>query len=316
MKRVWFLVGFLILGLWVSAACAGEWWILTEEGVKQVLDPQKLTVLKPGEVWRDPYLGMEFVWVPGGCFEMGCGPWDGDCHDNEKPVHEVCVDGFWMGRYEVTVGQFRRFVEETGYRTEAERSGGCLIWDGKKWKFDKGASWRNPGFSQGDDHPVVCVSWEDAKAFAKWLSKKTGYRFRLPTEAEWEYACRSGGRKVKYGTKTGDLSHDLANYWKIGGRDRWKYTSPVGSFPPNELGLYDMSGNVWEWCEDRYDANYYARSPRNNPKGPSKGKFRVVRGGSWGLNPRDLRCADRVWGGPGYRGDLQGLRLVRPVASQ
>ncbi len=177
MRRKWVLAWGLVLGLLVSAAMSGEWWILTEEGVKRVVDPQKLTVLKPGYVWRDPYLKMEFVWVPGGCFEMGCGPWDGDCEDDEKPVHEVCVDGFWMGRYEVTVGQFRRFVSETGYRTEAERSGGCWFWDGK-WKFDKRASWRNPGFSQREDHPVVCVSWEDAKAFAKWLSRKTGYPFR------------------------------------------------------------------------------------------------------------------------------------------
>jgi len=128
----------------------------------------------------------------------------------------------------VTFEQYDRFCEETGRRKPDDR-----------------------GWGRGR-RPVINVSWNDAKAFAKWLSRKTGRTFRLPTEAEWEYACRSGGKKVKYATSTGRLSHDLANYDGTGGRDRWKYISPVGSFAPNSLGLYDMSGNVWEWCEDWY----------------------------------------------------------------
>ena len=128
----------------------------------------------------------------------------------------------------MTFEQYDRFCEETGRRKPGDE-----------------------GWGRGR-RPVINVSWNDARAFAKWLSRKTGRTFRLPTEAEWEYACRSGGKKVKYATSTGRLSHDLANYDGTGGRDRWKYTSPVGSFAPNSLDLYDMSGNVWEWCEDWY----------------------------------------------------------------
>lgn len=207
----WILILLTVL-LAAPAAWGEDYWIFSPElGVMRVLNPESFVVASD-RVWRDPYLGMEFVWVPGECFEMGCGEWDGECEDDERPVHEVCVDGFWMGKYEVTVGQWRKFVRETGYN-----------WD--EWDcLDK--------YAPEDDHPVVCVSWHDAKAFAEWLSQKIGYKFRLPTEAEWEYACGSGGRKVKYGTATGKLLHDLANYPGTGGRDRWEYTSPVGSFPP------------------------------------------------------------------------------------
>jgi len=293
MRKWLFILLFLILPVLSYASMINEWWLWEEEEVRP--RPVKIEeAVQPGKIWKDPYLGMEFVWVPGGCYEMGDIFGDGD--SDEKPVHEVCVNGFWMGRYEVTVGQFRRFVEETGYKGNGINYSGC-------------AGMADPNFSQDDNHPVVCVSWNEAKAFAKWLSKKTGHKFRLPTEAEWEYACRSGGKKLKYGTSTGDLSHDLANY--AGGRDKWKYTAPVGSFPPNELGIYDMSGNVWEWCQDWHDGNYYRRSPKNNPQGPSSGKCHVLRGGSWGINPWNLRCANRLWYDPDDRLDDFGFRLVR-----
>jgi len=197
----------------------------------------------------------------------------------------------------VTVGEFRRFVEETGYKGNGINYWGC-------------AGMADPNFSQDDNHPVVCVSWNEAKAFAKWLSKKTGHKFRLPTEAEWEYACRNGGKEIKYATSTGDLSHDLADYWGKGGRDKWEYTAPVGSFPPN-VGIYDMCGNVWEWCEDWYDKNYYGRSPKNDPQGPKNGKYRVLRGSSWNGGPWIMRCALRSGYVPGSREDDVGFRLVR-----
>ena len=243
-----------------------------------------------GREWKDPYLGMEFVWVKGGCYEMGDTFGDGD--SDERPVHTVCVDGFWMGKYEVTFEEYDRFCEETGRRKPDDR-----------------------GWGRGR-RPVINVSWNDARAFAKWLSRKTGCTFRLPTEAEWEYACRSGGKKVKYATSTGDLSHDLANYYSRGGKDRWEYTSPVGSFPSNPLGLYDMSGNVWEWCEDVYDESYYSRSPRNNPQGPSSGGYRVLRGGSWYDLARNMRCANRYWDWPDYHNYSDGFRLVRLRSAQ
>ena len=217
---------------------------------------------------------------------MGCGSWTSDCDDDEYPVHTVCVNGFWVGKYEVTFAQYDRFCEETGREKPDDE-----------------------GWGRGN-RPVIKVNWHDAQAFAKWLSKKTGYKFRLPTEAEWEYACRSGGKKVKYATSTGDLSHDLANYWGKGGREKWEYTAPVGSFPPN-VGIYDMCGNVWEWCEDWYDKNYYGRSPKNDPQGPKNGKYRVLRGSSWNGGPWIMRCALRSGYVPGSREDDVGFRLVR-----
>jgi len=284
-----------------------------------------------GREWKDPYLGMEFVWVEGGCYEMGCGSWTDSCDSDEKPVHTVCVDGFWMGKYEVTVGQWKRFVRETGYKSDAEKEGWSWFWNGK-WKKKKGINWKNPGFSQGKSHPVIHVSWNDAKAFAKWLSRKTGCTFRLPTEAEWEYACRSGGKKVKYawgngdpyinGQKAANIADESAKRkfsdWTIwnGYDDGYVYTSPVGSFAPNSLGLYDMTGNVWEWCEDWYDKNYYSRSPRNNPQGPSSGKYRVLRGGSWCSGPRFIRCALRLRCRPDFRYYDGGFRLVRLRSAQ
>jgi len=217
---------------------------------------------------------------------MGWGSWTSDCDDDEYPVHTVCVNGFWMGKYEVTFAQYDRFCEETGREKPDDE-----------------------GWGRGN-RPVIKVNWHDAQAFAKWLSKKTGYKFRLPTEAEWEYACRSGGKKVKYGTSTGDLSHDLANYWGKGGRDKWEYTAPVGSFPPNELGIYDMCGNVWEWCEDVYSSDAYKHHNRNNPIYTGRGSCRVIRGGSWPHGPGSLRCVDRGDSLPSDRHFGVGFRLL------
>ena len=249
-----------------------------------------------GKVWKDPYLGMEFVWVKGGCYEMGCGSWTDNCDSDEKPVHTVCVDGFYMGKYEVTFAQYDRFCEETG----------------REKPYDEGGGRGN--------RPVINVSWYDAKAFAKWLSKKTGYKFRLPTEAEWEYACRGGGKKVKYaGTSDTDELYKYANFcdvncecpWKTSSQDDgYKYTSPVGSFAPNTLGLYDMSGNVYEWCEDIYSEKAYRYHSRKNPIYTGSGSRRIFRGGSWLNKPGYVRCANRYSCTPGYRYGYLGFRLV------
>ena len=237
--------------------------------------------------------GMEFVFVPGGEFRMG-DLW-GDGEDDERPVHTVRVGDFFIGKYEVTVDQFRRFVEATGYRTTCEREG---------WKN----TWRAPGFPQGGDHPVVLVSWYDAAEFCRWMGG------RLPTEAEWEYAARAGGKEIEY-PNGNTLTHDDANYLGTGGRDRWKCTSPVGSFPPNELGLYDMAGNVHEWCSDWYDKEYYKHSPVDNPRGPSSGDRKVLRGGSYGGGPWACRAANRGRPDPGAGGARYdgGFRVVLPV---
>ena len=277
---------------------------------------------RQGETYRDPTTGMEFVFVKGGCYEMGCGPWTSDCDDGENPPHEVCVSDFHMGRTEVTVEDFKRFINDTGYRTEAEKGDGCLIIIRKEFKKEQDKNWRNPGFSQNDNHPVVCVSHNDSVEYIKWLNSKTGRRYRLPTEAEWEYAARSGGKKVQYSWGDGPPSGNIADesfkrkyadvFWPIwsGYDDGYANTAPVGTYRPNELGLHDMTGNVWEWCQDWYDQNYYKNSPRNNPGGPGAGQSRVLRGGSWNNASRHERASYRTWSVPSAPANLFGFRLI------
>jgi formylglycine-generating enzyme required for sulfatase activity len=249
----------------------------------------------------------------------------GDGDSDERPVHEVCVGDFYLGKYEVTVGQFRQFVSATGYRTEAEREGWAYALTDRGWAKVKDRNWKNPGFSQTDQHPVVCVSWNDAQAFLDWLKQKMGKSFRLPTEAEWEYAARSGGKNCKYSWGNGSPSDNIGDesikraypklvqkYWE-GYDDTFVFTAPVGSFSPNELGLYDMGGNVAEWCQDWYAKDYYTSSPKNNPAGPDSGEYRPVRGGSWGSGPRLVRAALRDWAGPSDRVVYVGFRVALPL---
>ena len=255
-----------------------------------------------GDAFTDSATGMEMIFVKGGCYQMGDTFGDGDA--DEKPVHDVCVNDFYMGKYEVTVGQFRKFVNDTGYRTEAEKGDGCFVWTGSKWDKQRDKNWRNPGFSQQDNHPVACVSWNDASAFGEWQSRKSGKSYRLPTEAEWEYAARSGGRSEKY---SGGSDVD-AVAWH--GSNSGSKTHPVGQKRPNRLGLYDMSGNVWEWCSDWYGEKYYSQSPRDNPDGPSSGLYRVLRSGSWFNEPRGVRATFRFRYGPENRIGDGGFRLA------
>jgi len=272
------------------------------------------------KTYRDPTTGMEFVFIKGGCYEMG--DTFGDGSSGEKPVHEVCVDDFYLGKYEVTVGQFRAFVNATGYRAEAEKGDGAYHFTGSEAKMGANINWRNPGFSQTDDHPVVCVSYHDAVAFVEWLSRTAGKTYRLPTEAEWEYAARSGGKRYKYswgnGSPSGNINDislkrefpkRLDSIWE-GYNDGYAFTAPVGSFPPNELGLYDMTGNVSEWCSDWFGEKYYSEGRRTNPQGPDSGQLRVIRGGSWDSSPWNLRASLRVRGVPSFRGDGDGFRLA------
>jgi formylglycine-generating enzyme required for sulfatase activity len=264
---------------------------------------------------------MAFTYVRGGCFPMGDIFGDGEV--DERPVHEVCVSDFQLGTYEVTVGQFRRFAEATGYLTEAERGDGCFFNTGIEWRKDRVVTWRNPGYFQDDRHPVVCVSWNDAMAYTAWLSRQLGRTCRLPTEAEREYAARSGGKAYKFswgvGWPAGNIADESARRrypgWVIwvGHDDGHVFTAPVGSFPANELGLYDMTGNVWEWCWDWYGERYYAESYRNDPSGPPGGAFRVLRGGAWFDTPVFLRTTDRLMNAPDLRNTNFGFRVAVPM---
>ncbi len=242
------------------------------------------------------------VFIPGGCFKMG--------DEDERgvhpayPVHEVCLNDFYMEKYEVTVGEFRQFVRDTAYKTEAEKTGGCLFWMRKGWRKAEGVVWKRPGFVQTDAHPVTCVSWNDVVAYIQWYRIKTGLDFRLPTEAEWEYAARGGGKRI-----TEHNADDLDQYaWfqaNANGR-----THVVGLKKPNGLGLYDMGGNVWEWVQDRYSASYYAQAEKDNPQGPDEGEGRVIRGGSWYGSSKGIGAAHRNWTYAFKRYNSLGFRLV------
>ncbi|MGZ3303084.1 MAG: SUMF1/EgtB/PvdO family nonheme iron enzyme [Isosphaeraceae bacterium] len=272
-------------------------------------------------------LGMKFTLIKAGGFLMGSPDTDKDAEDAEKPQHRVRITRpFYLGVHEVTRGQFRRFVDDTGYQTEAEKDGkGGWGWneDAKKFEQNPRYTWLNPGFEQTDLHPVVNVSWNDAVAFAGWLGKKEGKTYRLPTEAEWEYACRAGtttrffcGDDAEGLAEVGNVADGTAKAkhpdwtWAIAAQDGFVYTSPVGHYPPNAWGLYDMHGNVWEWCWDWYGKDFYKGSRVDDPAGPLEAAYRVTRGGSWNFGPRYCRSAGRNWDAPGYRYINLGIRLA------
>ncbi len=302
-------------------------------------------------------LGMKFVLVPAGEFVMGSNESPDVLSEaysqyerrrvqelgDEAPVHRVRItQPFYLGQFEVSVGQFRKFIDASGYIPEpvadgmggygynadydAARSGSVDAFEGRNPKY----SWRNPGFSQGDDHPVLNVTWNDAVAMAKWLSEKEGIKYRLPTEAEWEYACRTGTR-TRYAngddpesllTIANIFDADAKAYWPrwteftLSGRDGFAFTAPVGSFAPNAWGFYDMHGNAWEWVSDWYADDYYARSPIDDPQGPSDGIVRVRRGGSWHTWSLYARSSYRNWISPNSRYALVGMRLVRELPAR
>jgi formylglycine-generating enzyme len=279
---------------------------------------------------------MELVLIPAGEFKMGSSEsaeataaffnktygedvLNAEVFANEHPQHRVQITKpFYLGTYHVTRGQFRQFVADEAYKTDAEKGErpGAFGWnsDKREFGFNEKYSWRNAGFEQTDEHPVVNVSWNDAVEYCKWLSKKEGKTYRLPTEAEWEYACRAG-TTTRY--SSGDDPETLAKvgnvadatfkakfpYWKstIKASDSYVFTAPVGKFKPNAFGLYDMHGNACQWCEDWYRAEYYAASPADDPTGPDSGQGRVRRGGSWRQSPGIARsairgaCSPNIW---------------------
>lgn len=297
-------------------------------------------------------LGMKFVLIPSGEFVMGS---DESAEalaqqypqydhkrfvelSDEGPAHKVRITHpFYLGQYEVTVGEFRRFVEASGYlpESEADGTGGYGYnpdydpakssrgdaFEGRNQKY----SWRNPGFPQDERHPVVNVTWNDAVAMCKWLSKTEGRIYRLPTEAEWEYAGRAGTRTRYY---SGDdpqsllsaanvFDVDAAKNWQqwkkfaLDGPDGFAFTAPVGSFAPNAFGLYDIHGNAWEWTADWHDDKYYTYSPVDDPQGPANGTVRVRRGGSWHTWSFYARSSYRNWNSQDTRYTLVGMRLLR-----
>lgn len=262
----------------------------------------------------------EMVVLSAGCFQMGS-PMSEQGREERERLHRVCVEEFEMSRHELTVAAYRQFVEDTGYRTEAQRSGGCSLWNGA-WKTDRSASWMNPGFEQQPDHPVVCVSYNDARAYADWLSKHSARRYRLPTETEWEYAARGGTTSARFwgeGPQQACVFANAADHsfagvhrvpWRVHDcRDSFVATSPAGRFRANAMGLKDMLGNVWEWTCSSYDEAYSGGEGRC--AGESASSRHVIRGGAWLTRPQRLRSASRHHARASHRSSSIGFRLVR-----
>jgi len=244
--------------------------------------PAQVGEPKAGDTWTDPVTGMEFLWVPGGEYAMGCGPWADSCDNFTSPAHPVRLSGFWLGKYEVTQGQWQKVMGN------------------------------NPSkFKKGDSYPVEMVAWGDAKAFSVKMSDQGPFKFRLPTEAEWEYAARSGGRDEEY---AGSEEVDLVAWYE---NNSGGGSHPVGTKAPNGLGLHDMSGNVEEWVEDVF--RYYTATPQENPvfrKGAQATvagtdiPARMARGGSWLSRPGGSTTYYRVPSGLEPYSHT-GFRIVR-----
>ena len=290
---------------------------------------------RPGTVFQDCLDCPRMVVIPAGEFTMGSPASEAGRSGDEGPQRQVAIALFALGRSEVTVAEFRRFVEESGYKTEAERDtraqgcSGFIYADpaARNAEPQPVTSWRSPGLAQAqaDPHPVLCVSWNDARAYAQWLSKKTGKRYRLPTESEWEYAARAGSITSR---PWGDDPVQACRFANVADQSRFQtwgfgqkhectdghyFTAPAGGYAPNRFGLYDMIGNVWEWTEDCWNASY-AGAPSDGAAWLSGDcAQRVCRGGSWSTVPRFARSATRHKNPADYRDNLTGFRLARTL---
>ena len=218
---------------------------------------------------------IEMVFVEGGTFTMGATSEQGDDCNEEKPAHQVTVSSFWISKYTITQAQWKAVMNH------------------------------NPSFFDGDNLPVEMINWDDIHEFIRKLNEQTGNLYRLPTEAEWEFAARGGNKSKGFRYSGSDSIADVA-WYEDNSEDK---THPVGIKVPNELGIYDMSGNVWEWCNDWFGD--YPASPQINPKGPDTGSIRVLRGGGWSSRARVCRVAHRIILAPSFRYSRSGLRLVK-----
>jgi formylglycine-generating enzyme required for sulfatase activity len=282
--------------------------------------------LRPGAHFRECSNCSEMVVVPAGEFTMGAPPTQEGRYDNQGPQHLVkFAKPFAVAIYDVTRRQYREFLKTTGHQQKS----GCDIANPEgKWTFDPRLNWENTGFPQSENDPVLCVSWEDAQSYIEWIneqlpaSERSGGRgpYRLMSEAEWEYSARAGSSTTYYwGPRA---SHDFANYGldqcgpcgpAIGGRDRWLFTSPVGSFPPNRFGLYDMSGNAWTFVADCDNENYDRAPTDGSPLLTGNCKERMVRGGGWEDGLHYLQLTNR-WPSPADKNSPQiTFRLARDL---
>ena len=245
--------------------------------------------------------------VPGGTFRMGSTKKDMDAESDEKPAHQVSLSDFELGKTEVTIEQYLAFCDET--KTHYPQ----WLEPGNDYNIETGSDdyYKNKGMSRANkNHPITGVSWNDAATYCDWLSQKVpGRKFRLPTEAEWEYAARGGQAGEKDGFKyAGSNNLDEVAWYTDNTKDTG--TRQVATKKPNQLGLYDMSGNVWEWCADWYGDYKDTGKPFGNPKGPDEGSYRVIRGGYWLYDAQVCRVAFRYYYAPVFRFIGIGFRLA------
>ena len=295
--------------------------------------PPVATAPKPGDIIKDCADCSELVILPEGRFNMGSPDSEVGRDTDEGPVHEVRI-GYKLavGRFELSRGEFGRFVQDSGYKTEAEQSQGCYVWTGDKYEYKVDRHWRQPGFAQTDSHPVVCISWNDAQAYLAWLNRKLpGKGYRLLSEAEWEYAARGGQGQARYPWGD-DLANNAQCAYANGAdasakagvpgfgkfavancTDGHAYTAPGDALRPNGFGLHHMHGNVWEWVQDVWHDNYQGEPPKDGSAWTVGGDQarRVLRGGSWGSTPQILRSAIRGRNSPADLDFITGVRIAR-----
>ncbi|NIM15363.1 MAG: SUMF1/EgtB/PvdO family nonheme iron enzyme, partial [Candidatus Aminicenantes bacterium] len=288
--------------------------IIIAAAVFLFLKPIKTLYINEKGFWEANYGdGIIMVYIPGGEFTMGSNDFD-----DEKPIHTVYLDGYWMGKYEITIKQYMKFVNatKTHYPEWLEQ--------GNKYNINTGADDYYKEFLSNENNPIVGISWNDANAYCDWLSTEKNLIFKLPTESQWEKAARGTdsrtypwGNSPPSGEKVNFADIKLLEKEKIFSwvdkniDDGYAYTAPVGSYHngASPYGLLDMAGNVWEWCYDWYDI--YSAEPQKNPTGPESGSNRVVRGGGWLGGAGYLRCANRSYHRPSNRVNSLGFRLCQ-----
>jgi formylglycine-generating enzyme required for sulfatase activity/serine/threonine protein kinase len=285
---------------------------------------------RPGKVFRDPMEngeeGPEMVIIPVGTFQMGSKREVRGNFAAEHPIHRVTIkQPFAMGTKELSVAEFGLFVEATDYQTEAEWKGGCSYWD-EDWKTDPERNWHNPGFPQSKNNPVVCIGLNDVSAYIKWLTKQTGKKYRLPSEAEWEFAARAGSKGSTYWGTEMDRKCEYENLMDYNDKedkpfyactDGYTYTSPTGSFSSNAYGLYDMLGNVLELVADCFSETYNKASNDGSANTSGDCNIKVIRGGAWALprgeSEETPTVTNRIAWPQDFRGYLVGVRLLREL---
>ncbi|HAF44280.1 MAG TPA: formylglycine-generating enzyme family protein [Gallionellaceae bacterium] len=277
---------------------------------------------KPISTFRDCRGCPEMTIIPAGSFNMGSGIGEVDREDDEGPVHKVRIAAFALGKTEITRGQFAAFVKSTKYKAIDK----CWTLENGNFEERSGRHWRDLGFLQDDTHPVACINRDDAKAYAKWLSRKTGKHYRLPTEAEWEYAARANTRTARFwgndpakacayanvADKTAEAEAGASSWSVHECTDGYAYTAPAGHFRANRFGLHDMLGSLWEWTGDNYHEDYTGAS-FNGKARQDKGTKYVMRGGSWNNGPTRVRAAKRGQSKPTDRFSTIGFRVARTL---